>query len=215
LPPSGTPDRLTGIRRRAPLNVPVRAACCPRKARPLALMSRRGISPVSVACCASRRPRPSAIVSIRRSSAQRCRCSAGLGLFVPKPSTGVGCQDRCMPELGRGVHRCPPASVVGRGGSYSVGYSASSGLSRASPEGAVLHQTATAQVGRWSVTCGDTCRLDRQLRCVPQMSHSARLGLRTWPSSGPYPMRPTFRRRGALVGDRKGRSLRGPLSHCC
>src|SRR5689334_15265149 len=46
------------------------------------------------------------------------------GLFVPKPSTGGGCQGRCIPDLGRGVHCCPPASVVGRGGSYSFGYSA-------------------------------------------------------------------------------------------
>jgi hypothetical protein len=46
------------------------------------------------------------------------------GLFVPNPSTCAGCQGRRMLDLGCGVHRCPPASVVGRGGSYSVGYSA-------------------------------------------------------------------------------------------
>jgi hypothetical protein len=46
------------------------------------------------------------------------------GLFVPKPCTGAGCQGRRTPDLGRGVHRCPPASVAGRGGSYLLGYSA-------------------------------------------------------------------------------------------
>src|SRR5215471_9900397 len=46
------------------------------------------------------------------------------GFFVPNPTTGPGCQGCRTLDLGRGVHRCPPASVVGRGGSYSVGYSA-------------------------------------------------------------------------------------------
>jgi hypothetical protein len=46
------------------------------------------------------------------------------GLFVPNPSAGPSCQGHRTPDLGRGVHCRPPASVVGRGGSYSVGYSA-------------------------------------------------------------------------------------------
>lgn len=40
------------------------------------------------------------------------------GLFVPKPTTGPSCRGRHMLDLGRGVHRCPPTSAVGRGGSY-------------------------------------------------------------------------------------------------
>lgn len=47
----------------------------------------------------------------------------GPGLFVPKTSTGSSRQEHGTPDLGRGVHRCPSASVVGRGGSYSIGYS--------------------------------------------------------------------------------------------
>jgi hypothetical protein len=39
-------------------------------------------------------------------------------------------------------------------------------------------QTAVAQVGPWSVTCGDTCGPDRRLRSIPRMSHEARIGLR-------------------------------------
>jgi hypothetical protein len=62
----------------------------------------------------------------------RCRVAApllaGFGsaicLFVPKPITGPGCQSRRTPDLGRGVHRCPLASMVGGGGSYPLGYSA-------------------------------------------------------------------------------------------
>src|SRR5262245_58903063 len=46
------------------------------------------------------------------------RMILSISLFVPKPSTRPGCQVRRTPDLGRGVHRCPPASVVGRGGSY-------------------------------------------------------------------------------------------------
>jgi hypothetical protein len=45
------------------------------------------------------------------------------GLFVPNPTTKPGCQGRRTPDLGRSVHRCSSASVVSRGGSYSLGYS--------------------------------------------------------------------------------------------
>jgi N-acyl homoserine lactone hydrolase len=49
--------------------------------------------------------------------------------------------------------------------------------------------TATAQVGTWSVTCGDARRLDQRLRCIPRMSHTVRIGLRSstvsfWGASG-------------------------------
>ena len=39
-------------------------------------------------------------------------------------------------------------------------------------------QPATAQVGLWSVTCGDARGLDRHPRCIPRMSRAARIELR-------------------------------------
>jgi len=59
-----------------------------------------------------------------------------------------------------------------------IGHRSDSAHSRPSAEPTVL-QTATAQVGQWSVTCGDARRLNRGLRCVPRMSHAVRIGLRT------------------------------------
>ncbi len=50
---------------------------------------------------------------------------------------------------------------------------------RPARQGAVL-QTAKAQVGLGSVTCGDARGLDRRLRCVPRMSHAPRIGPGTW-----------------------------------
>lgn len=41
-------------------------------------------------------------------------------------------------------------------------------------------QTATAQVGPWPVACGDSRGIDRPRRCIPRMSHAARIGLRSW-----------------------------------
>ena len=41
-------------------------------------------------------------------------------------------------------------------------------------------QTATAQVGPWPVACGDFRGIDRPRRCIPRMSHTARIGLRSW-----------------------------------
>ncbi len=44
----------------------------------------------------------------------------------------------------------------------------------------VVLQTATAQIGLWSVACGDGRGIDRRQRCIPRMSHAARIGLRSW-----------------------------------
>ena len=49
-------------------------------------------------------------------------------------------------------------------------------------------QTAMAQVGLSTMTCGDASGIDRRLRCIPRMSHAPaiRLGSRTI-SLAPYP----------------------------
>ena len=52
----------------------------------------------------------------------------GVGLFVPKPSRGAGCQRCGMPDLGTTVRRRPLASTAGGGDCYSLGYSAPDGF---------------------------------------------------------------------------------------
>jgi len=44
---------------------------------------------------------------------------------------------------------------------------------------AVLHQTTTAQVGRYTMTCGDARGVHRRLCCIPHMSHAPAIWLRT------------------------------------
>jgi hypothetical protein len=47
----------------------------------------------------------------------------GVGLLVPKPSTGAGYQRCGMSDLGSTVRRCPLASTAVGGDCYSLGYS--------------------------------------------------------------------------------------------
>ncbi len=100
---------------------------------------------------------------------RRCLCCAGcdclhlvhvLGLQGKRPSQRN--QERCEP-LSRTSATRPTATS-----------------DRPVPELARTNrlQTATAQAGLWSVTCGDACSLDRRLRRIPGMSHAARIGLR-------------------------------------
>jgi hypothetical protein len=48
---------------------------------------------------------------------------AGVGIFVPKPSTCADCQRCGTPDLGTTIRRRPLASTAGGGDRYSLGYS--------------------------------------------------------------------------------------------
>ena len=54
--------------------------------------------------------------------------SAGVGLFLPKPSRDAVCQGRDVSDLERTVRRRPLASAAVGGDCYSLGYSASGQL---------------------------------------------------------------------------------------
>jgi hypothetical protein len=56
--------------------------------------------------------------------------SIGVGLFVPKPSTGVDCQRRSIPSLGQAVRGYPLASTAVRGDCHSLCHSAASRAGR-------------------------------------------------------------------------------------
>jgi hypothetical protein len=66
------------------------------------------------ACWGTRRVRPM-ILSVRLAN--------GIGLFVPKPSTGRGCQQRCTSGLGQTVRGCSLASTADGGDCHSLGHS--------------------------------------------------------------------------------------------
>jgi hypothetical protein len=123
------------------------------------------------------------------------------GLFVPKPSTGPSCQSRRTPDLGRGAHRCPPASVVGRGGSYSLGYSAL-GHARSCPGRSTIRSVECAAGSDDSVHAGWPGRMVLTVsRCSPVLHDAVR------PESGP------IRRHAVSACPYKGRADKWPLPY--
>jgi hypothetical protein len=74
------------------------------------------------------------------------RCT-GVGLFVPKPSTGRHCQRRSTPGQGQTVRGCPLAYTVGGSDCHSL-----------------CHSVACARMACWLGTLG--LRITRRIRVV-------------------------------------------------
>jgi hypothetical protein len=78
-------------------------------------------------------------------------------------------------------YRARPTCAPGRRDSLACGPCvARPGLAGNGPCGAIVCQgavlqTATAQVGLWSVACGDAPGIDRRRRCIPRMSRAVRI----------------------------------------